>query len=45
MHAKDAKTCKGFLEGPSGQIGNLLAKPIRHNRRSRLVFAFLAILA
>ena len=44
-HAKDAKTCKGFLESPSGRIGNILAEAIQYNGRSRLVFAFLAILA
>jgi hypothetical protein len=32
-------------EMPAGRIGNILAEPIRCNGRSRLVFAFLAILA
>ena len=44
-NAKDAKTCKGFLESPSGRIGNILAEPIRYNGMTQLVFAFLAILA
>jgi hypothetical protein len=44
-HARDAKTCKGFLESPSGRSGNILAETIYYNGTSRLVLALLAILA
>ena len=43
--AKDAKTCKGFLESPLRAYRKELAEPIRCNGMTQLVFAFLAILA